>query len=77
LFIIFSGPNLNDKKTPQIPSPPTETIATKDKKASLVQGMLPPSSSPYDTIHEDLALYKTKPRSDPTKPVLYGNEESE
>jgi hypothetical protein len=25
-----------------------------------------PSSSPYDTIHEDLALYKTKPRSDPT-----------
>jgi hypothetical protein len=24
-----------------------------------------PSSSPYDTIHEDLALYKTKPRSDP------------
>jgi hypothetical protein len=28
--------------------------------------MPPPSSSPYDTIHEDLALYKTKPRSDPT-----------
>jgi hypothetical protein len=26
----------------------------------------PPSSSPYDTIHEDLALYKTKTRSDPT-----------
>jgi hypothetical protein len=25
-----------------------------------------PSSSPYDTIHEDLALYKTKPHSDPT-----------
>jgi hypothetical protein len=22
-----------------------------------------PSSSPYDTIHKDLALYKTKPRS--------------
>jgi hypothetical protein len=28
--------------------------------------MPPPSSSPYDTIHEDLALYKIKPRSDPT-----------
>jgi hypothetical protein len=28
--------------------------------------MPPPSSSPYDTIHEDLALYKTKPHSDPT-----------
>jgi hypothetical protein len=27
--------------------------------------MPPPSSSPYDTIHEDLALYKTKPHSDP------------
>jgi hypothetical protein len=27
--------------------------------------MPPPSSSPYDTIHEDLALYKIKPRSDP------------
>jgi hypothetical protein len=28
--------------------------------------MPPPSSSPYDTIHEDLALYKTKTHSDPT-----------
>jgi hypothetical protein len=28
--------------------------------------MPPPSSSPHDTIHEDLGLYKTKPRSDPT-----------
>jgi hypothetical protein len=28
--------------------------------------MPPPSSSPYDTIHEDLALYKIKPCSDPT-----------
>jgi hypothetical protein len=28
--------------------------------------MPPPSSSPYDTINEDLALYKTKPHSDPT-----------
>jgi hypothetical protein len=27
--------------------------------------MPPPSSYPYDTIHEDLTLYKTKPRSDP------------
>jgi uncharacterized circularly permuted ATP-grasp superfamily protein len=25
----------------------------------------PPSSSPYDTIHEDLALYKTKIHLDP------------
>jgi hypothetical protein len=28
--------------------------------------MPPPSSCPYDTIHEDLALYKTKPHLDPT-----------
>jgi hypothetical protein len=28
--------------------------------------MPPPSSSSYDTIHEHLALYKTKPRLDPT-----------
>jgi hypothetical protein len=28
--------------------------------------MPPPSSSPYDTIHENLALYKTKLRSHPT-----------
>jgi hypothetical protein len=27
--------------------------------------MPPPSSSLYDTIHEDLALYKTKTHSDP------------
>jgi hypothetical protein len=26
--------------------------------------MPPPSSSPYDTIHEDIALYKTKTHSD-------------
>jgi hypothetical protein len=26
----------------------------------------PPLSSPYDTIHEDLALYKIKTHSDPT-----------
>jgi hypothetical protein len=30
----------------------------------------PPSSSPYDTIHEDLALYETKPRSDPTDQIF-------
>jgi hypothetical protein len=28
--------------------------------------MPPPLLSPYDTIHEDLALYKTKTHSDPT-----------
>jgi hypothetical protein len=28
--------------------------------------MPPPSSYPYDTIHNDLAFYKTKTRSDPT-----------
>jgi hypothetical protein len=28
--------------------------------------MPPPSSCPYDTIHEGIALYKTKPHSDPT-----------
>jgi hypothetical protein len=27
--------------------------------------MPPPSSYPYDTIHEDLTLYKTKPHSNP------------
>jgi hypothetical protein len=56
----------NDKEAPQLPSTSTETIATKDKKASLVQGMPPPLSSPYDTIHEELAPYKTKPHSDLT-----------
>jgi hypothetical protein len=55
-----------DKEASQLPSPPTETEAPKDKEASPIQGMPPPSSPPYDTIHEDLALYKTKPRSDPT-----------
>jgi hypothetical protein len=28
--------------------------------------MPPPSSSPYDTIHEDLVLYKIKLLSNPT-----------
>jgi hypothetical protein len=50
----------------QQPSPPTEIDTPKDKEASPVQGMPPPSSSPHDTIHKDLVLYKTKPRSDPT-----------
>jgi hypothetical protein len=52
-----------DKQPPQLPSPPTETEAPKDKEASHVQVMPPPSSS--DTIHEDLALYKTKTHLDP------------
>jgi hypothetical protein len=50
----------------QQPSPPTETEAPKDKEASPIQGMPPPSSSPHDIIHEDLGLYKTKPCSDTT-----------
>jgi hypothetical protein len=37
----------------------------KGKEASPIQGMPPPSSSPHDTIHEDLGLYKIKPHSDP------------
>jgi hypothetical protein len=65
---------LKDKKAPQLPAPPTETEASKDQKASPVKVMPPPpsrmtnppSSSPYDIIHEDLALYKTKTRLDPT-----------
>jgi hypothetical protein len=55
-----------NKEALQLPSPPTEIVATKDKETSLVQGMPLPSSSSYDTIHEDLALYKKKPHSDPT-----------
>jgi hypothetical protein len=55
-----------DKEAPQLSSPSTETEALKDKEASPIQGMPPPSSSPYDTIHEDLALYKTKTHSDLT-----------
>jgi hypothetical protein len=54
-----------DKDASQLSSPPTETEALKDKEASPIQGMPLPSSSPYGTIHEDLALYKTKPRSNP------------
>jgi hypothetical protein len=54
------------KEAPQLPSPPTETEAPKDKGPSPVQVMPPPSSSPYDIIHEDLALYKTKTCLDPT-----------
>jgi hypothetical protein len=70
---LLSSPTPKDKEAPQLPSPPTETKAPKDKEASPVQVMpLPPSrminpplSSPYDTIHEDLALYKTMTHSDP------------
>jgi hypothetical protein len=55
-------------------SPSIETEAPKDKEASPVQVMPPPPShttnppslSPYYTIHEDLAIYKTKTLSDPT-----------
>jgi hypothetical protein len=54
-----------DKETLQLPSPPTKIEVPKDKEASPVQGMPSPSSSLYDTIHEDLALYKTKLHSDP------------
>jgi hypothetical protein len=53
------------KEAPQLPSPLTEIEAPKDKEASHVLVMPPPSSSPYDIIHEDLALYKTKNHSDP------------
>jgi hypothetical protein len=59
-----------DKEALQLPSPLTEIEAPKDKEASPVQGMPPPSSSPYDTIYEDLALYKTKARLDPTDPFF-------
>jgi hypothetical protein len=55
-----------NKEALQLSSPPTKTEATKDKEASLVKDMPPPSSSPYDTIHDDLALYKTRSHSDPT-----------
>jgi hypothetical protein len=50
---------------PQQQIAPTETKALKDKEASPIQGMPPPSSSPHDTIHEDLGMYKIKPHSDP------------
>jgi hypothetical protein len=57
-----------------MPSTHTETEAPKDKEDSPIPIMPPPPSrtsnpppsSPYDTIHEDLALYKTKTHSDPT-----------
>jgi hypothetical protein len=59
-----SSPTPKVKEAPQLSSPPTETEAPKDKEASPVQVMPPPSSSSYDTTHEDLSLYKTKTRSD-------------
>jgi hypothetical protein len=61
-----SSPIPKVKEAPQLPSPPTESGAPKDREASPVQVMPPPSSSPYDTIHEDLGLYKATTRSDPT-----------
>jgi hypothetical protein len=60
------SPTPKVKEALQLPSPPTEIEAPKDKEASPIQVMPPLSSSPYDTIHEDLALYKTKTHSDPT-----------
>jgi hypothetical protein len=59
------SPTPQVKESPQLPSPPTGTEARKDNEASLVQVIPLALSSPYDTIHEDLALYKTKTRSDP------------
>jgi hypothetical protein len=59
------SPTPKVKEALQLKSP-TETEAPKDKEASPIQVMPPPSSSPYDTIHEDLSLYKTKTHSDPT-----------
>jgi hypothetical protein len=60
------SPTPKVKEAPQLPSPPTDTEAPKDKEASPIQVMPPPSLFPYDTIHEYIALYKTKTRSDPT-----------
>jgi hypothetical protein len=63
-----------DKEAPQLPSTHTKTEAPKDKEASPVLVMPPPPSpltnpppsSPYDTIHEDLPLYKAMTHSNPT-----------
>jgi hypothetical protein len=60
-----SSPTPKVKEALQLPSP-IEIEAPKDMEASPVQVMPPPSSSLCDTIHEDLALYKTKTHSDPT-----------
>jgi hypothetical protein len=69
-----------DKEALQLPSPHTEQEAPNDKEASPVKVMPPPPShtinpppeqddhppsSPYDTIHQDIALYKTMSHSDP------------
>jgi hypothetical protein len=70
---LSSSPTPKDKESLQLQTPPTETKAPKDKKASPVKVMPPPPShttnaplsSPYDTIHQDLGLYKTMTRSDP------------
>jgi hypothetical protein len=68
-----SSPTLKDKEAPQLPSPHTETEVAMDKEGSPIKVMPPPPSlttnpplsSPYDTIHEDLALYKTMTHLDP------------
>jgi hypothetical protein len=62
---LSSSPTTKVKEASQLSSPPTETEAPRDKEASHVLVMPPPSSSPYDTIHKYLALYKTKTRLDP------------
>jgi hypothetical protein len=70
---LLSSPTPKDQEALQLSSPPIEIEAPKDKEASPVQVMPPPpsrmtnppSSYPYDTIHKDLALYKTKTHSDP------------
>jgi hypothetical protein len=71
---LLSSPTLKDKEALQLPSTHTEIEALKDKEDSHVPVMPPPPScmtnpplsSPYDPIHEDLALYNTMTRSDPT-----------
>jgi hypothetical protein len=63
-----------DKEASQLSSTHTEIEAPKDKEASPVLVMTsspshttnPPPSSPYDTIHEGLALYKIETHSNPT-----------
>jgi hypothetical protein len=70
----LSSPIPKDKEAPQLPCSHTEIEAPKDKEPSPIQVMPPPQShttnpplsSPYDKIHEDLALYKTMKHLDPT-----------
>jgi hypothetical protein len=68
------SPTPKDKEALQLPSPQSEIEAPKDKEALPVKVMPPPpsrmtnppSSSPSDTIHQDLPIYKTMTHSDPT-----------